>query len=149
MNLIYLAICAALLVATFFARKRNGTLYLLALCAWVGSEIATNYLPSQWLTWASAGYVAFYPLIFVAIPSLFEINQSSEIVRLIDGAVLVLGSSTIASALLLRKIEADFLHLLYPVCDIVILIAVLISFARRPINGRSLLVLTVFFLSDY
>ncbi len=146
MNLIYLAICAALLVATFFARKRNGTLYLLALSAWVSSELATNYLPSQWLTWASAGYVAFYPLIFVAIPSLFEINQSSEIVRLIDGAVLVLGSSTIASALLLRKIEADFLHLLYPVCDIVILIAVLISFARRPINGRSLLVLTGFII---
>ena len=146
MNLIYLAICAALLVATFFARKRNGALYLLALCAWVGSEIATNYLPLQWLTWSSAGYVVFYPLIFVAIPSLFEIDQSSEIVRLIDGAVLVLGSSTIASALLLRQIEADFLHLLYPVCDLVILIAVLISFARRPINGRSLLVLSGFLI---
>lgn len=146
MNLIYLAICAALLVATFFARKRNGTLYLLALSAWVGSEIATNYLPTQWLTWSSAGYVVFYPLIFVAIPSLFEIDQSSEIVRLIDGAVLVLGSSTIASALLLRQIEADFLHLLYPVCDLVILIAVLISFARRPINGRSLLVLSGFLI---
>ena len=146
MNLIYLAICAALLVATFFARKRNGTLYLLALSAWVGSEISTNYLPTQWLTWSSAGYVVFYPLIFVAIPSLFEIDQSSEIVRLIDGAVLVLGSSTIASALLLRQIEADFLHLLYPVCDLVILIAVLISFARRPINGRSLLVLSGFLI---
>lgn len=146
MNLIYLAICAALLSATFLARKRNGTLYLFALAAWIASEVATTYLPSPLISWASAGYVLFYPLIFVAIPGLFEIDQSSEIVRLIDGAVLVLGSSTIASALLLRQIEADFLHLLYPVCDLVILIAVLISFARRPINGRSLLVLTGFLI---
>lgn len=146
MNFIYLGFCAALFVATSFARKRNGILYLLALTAWISSEIATTFLPAEMLNWASTGYVLFYPLIFVAIPSLFEIDQSSEIVRLIDGAVLVLGSSTIASVLLLRQIQADFLHLLYPVCDLIILIAVLISFARRPINGRSLLLLTGFLI---
>jgi diguanylate cyclase (GGDEF)-like protein len=85
--------------------------------------------------------VLFYPLIFVAIPTLFEIESSGEIIRLLDGAVLVLGSSAIASAILLRHFKADFLQILYPICDLIILIAVLIAFVRRPINGRSLLML--------
>ena len=143
MDLLYLALCLLILIGTALTRKRSGISYLLALTCWVGSEIATNLINSPW---SSAGYVAFYPFIFLAIPGLFEIAVSSQLVRLIDGAVLVLGSSTIATALLLRSFKADFLHLLYPVCDIVILIAVLVAFVRRPINGRSLLVLTGFLI---
>ncbi|MFM8447227.1 MAG: hypothetical protein ACKN92_03525, partial [Candidatus Nanopelagicaceae bacterium] len=143
MDPLYLALCLLILIGTALTRKRSGISYLLALTCWVGSEIATNLISSPW---SSAGYVAFYPFIFLAIPGLFEIAVSSQLVRLIDGAVLVLGSSTIATALLLRSFEADFLHLLYPVCDIVILIAVLVAFVRRPINGRSLLVLTGFLI---
>ena len=80
----------------------------------------------------------------LAIPALFEINQSGGLVRFIDGAVLILGSSTIITAFLLRNFRADFLHLLYPICDIIILVAVLIAFVRRPINTRSFLVLLGF-----
>jgi diguanylate cyclase (GGDEF)-like protein len=45
---------------------------------------------------------------------------------------------------LLRNFRADFLHLLYPICDIIILVAVLMAFVRRPINTRSFLVLLGF-----
>lgn len=145
MDLIYLAICLAILVATVLAKNRNGLLYLFALSSWVLSEIATNLIQSPW---SSTGYVLFYPLIFVAIPALFEIAQEGQLIRLIDGAVLVLGSSAILSAILsaifAKSFKADFLHLLYPVCDNIILIAVLVAFVRRPINGRSLLVLSGF-----
>jgi len=143
MDALYLVLCLLILVGTAFTRRRSGISYLLALCFWVSSEIATNLINSQW---SSAGYVAFYPFIFLAIPALFEIEVHGQLVRLIDGAVLVLGSSTIATTFLLRSFKADFLHLLYPVCDIVILIAVLVAFVRRPINGRSLLVLSGFLI---
>ena len=143
MDALYLVLCLLILVGTAFTRRRSGISYLLALCFWVSSEIATNLINSQW---SSAGYVAFYPFIFLAIPALFEIEVHGQLVRLIDGAVLVLGSSTIATTFLLRSFNADFLHLLYPVCDIVILIAVLVAFVRRPINGRSLLVLSGFLI---
>ena len=143
MDALYLVLCLLILVGTAFTRRRSGISYLFALCFWVSSEIATNLINSQW---SSAGYVAFYPFIFLAIPALFEIEVHGQLVRLIDGAVLVLGSSTIATTFLLRTFKADFLHLLYPVCDIVILIAVLVAFVRRPINGRSLLVLSGFLI---
>lgn len=146
MDYLYLCLCGVLLIFTSLATfkvNRRAILFLLALLIWITSEIATQIISSNW---ASAGYVAFYPIIFIAIPELFEIDQKSELVRLLDGAVLVLGSSTIASSLLLRSIHADFLHILYPICDLVILIEVLVAFVRRPINGKSLLVLTGFLI---
>ena len=143
MDAIYLTLCLLILLGTLLTKNRCGLAYVLAISCWVASEVATNLIHSPW---SSAGYVAFYPFVFLAIPGLFEIKVSDELVRLIDGAVLVLGSSTIATAFLLKSFKADFLHLLYPVCDIVILIAVLVAFVRRPINGRSLLVLSGFFV---
>lgn len=149
MDLIYLTLCLAILIATAIARNRNGLLYLLALTSWVISEITTNIFPTPW---NSAGYVLFYPLIFVALPSLFEIEQAGQLMRLLDGSVLVLGTSAIFSAIFLRNFKSDFLHLLYPVCDIIILIAALVAFARRPINSRSFLALSgllVFTATDF
>ena len=142
---LYLLICAGIVLATYLSNFRTHTeqlnFYLLALISWVMSEVATQFINS---VWTSTGYVLFYPLIFMAIPQLFEVAQETEIVRLIDGAVLVLGSSTIAAAFLLRRIKSDFLHVLYPICDLILLIAVLVAFARRPITGRSLLILLGF-----
>lgn len=152
-DLVYLGSCLTLLTTSLLARHRNGYLYFSALLLWVISEIISIFVISPW---ASFGYVAFYPLAFLAIPELFEITQKQDqiqeqvnrqhLVNLIDGAILVLGTSTIATALLLRSIQADFLHILYPICDLILLIAVLICFARRPINGRSLLVLIGFLI---
>ncbi|MFM8921704.1 MAG: diguanylate cyclase domain-containing protein [Candidatus Nanopelagicaceae bacterium] len=140
---LYIAICAALIFANYLARQRNGPLFLIALIAWSTSELASQIFDS---TWASVGYVLFYPIAFLAIPALFEINQKSELIRLIDGAILVLGTSAIATTLLLRKIHSDFLHILYPICDLILLIAVFIAFARRPITIRSLLMLSGFLI---
>ena len=142
-NLTHMAVSALLILITYLARSRNGYFYLITLSSWVASEIATQFTNSPW---ASFGYVVFYPLAFIAIPALFEIKQDGELVRLIDGAVLVLGSSTFASAILLRHIQADFLHILYPICDLILLIAVLVAFIRRPINLRSFLVLIGFLI---
>ena len=124
-------------------------LVVISLTSWVISEITTNIFLTPW---SSAGYVLFYPLIFVALPSLFEIEQAGQLIRLLDGSVLVLGTSAILSAIFLRNFKSDFLHLLYPVCDIIILIAALVAFARRPINSRSFLALSgllVFTATDF
>lgn len=136
-------LCITLLIANYLARKRNGWLFLLAITCWVLSSLASQITSSQW---ASIGYVLFYPIAFVAIPTLFEIDEQSELIRLIDGTILVLGTSTISTALLLRKIQADFLHILYPICDLILVIATLVAFARRPITTRSFLVLSGFII---
>ena len=141
---LYLGTCLLLISTTLLVRFKTNkdiTLYLIALTLWTASEVATQFISSNW---ASIGYVLFYPIFFLAIPQLFEISHAGELVRLLDGSILILGFSTIATALLLRSIKADFLHLLYPICDLILLIAVLTAFVRRPINGRSLLVLLGF-----
>lgn len=148
-DLVYLSCGLLIILATYLAKFRNGSIYLGAVTVWVISEFASSITTSSW---ASAGYVIFYPLAFLAIPGLFELALSSGLVRWIDGAILVLGSSTIATALLLRTISADFLHILYPICDLILLISTLICFARRPINTRSLLVLSgilIYSLTDF
>ena len=141
MDLFYLGCTLVILFVTVLARDRRSLLYLLALTFWISSDIASQLTTS---IWASTGYIFFYPVIFIALPHLYDIESSGEIVRLLDGAVLVLGSSAISSAILLRHTRADFLQLLYPICDVIVLIANLVAFMRRPINGRSLLVLTGF-----
>ena len=104
MDLIYLALSLAIVVATALAKSRSAIPYLLALIFWVSSEIATNLIFSSW---ASAGYVAFYPLVFLAIPGLFEIKVSDELVRLIDGAVLQQNKKQL-------EIETELLTVLQP-----------------------------------
>jgi diguanylate cyclase (GGDEF)-like protein len=143
MDLNYLAISLAILISTALARSKSAIPYLLAIICWFTSEVATNL---NFSGWSSAGYVAFYPLVFLAIPGLFEINLSGSLVSLLDGAILVLGSSTIATVLLIRNFRSDFLHLIYAICDMIVLIAVLMTFVRRQINTKSFLVLMGFLI---
>ena len=143
MNLLYTSLCISLVPLTILAKYRNGYLFIFALISWVASELMSPLLHTNW---SSLGYIIFYPLIFIAIPELFEINQKTGLIRLLDGTILVLGSSTLVSAFLFRPIHADFLHIFYPVCDLILLIAVLIVFVRRPINLRSFLILLGFLI---
>ena len=146
MDLGYLLASILILATSLLAKNRKSLLFSIALALWVTSEIATQLSVSLW---ASSGYVLFYPAIFLAIPALFEIESSGELVRLLDGVILVLGSSAIISALLFRHLQSDFLHLLYPICDLILLIAVLVAFVRRPINARSSLVLSGFLIYTF
>ena len=141
MDLPYLVACAALFLISYFAKHRNGALFLYALLAWIISAICSQLFTSGW---SSAGYLIFYPVIFGAIPKLFEISQDTQMVRLIDGSVITLGSSTVISAFVLRHLPADFIHIFYPICDLILLIAVLIAVSRRPLNLRSSLITSGF-----
>ena len=143
MDLPYVVACAALLLFSYFAKHRNGTLFLYAISVWVASAIFSQFLSTNW---SSVGYLMFYPLMFGAIPQLFEISQETQMVRLIDGSVITLGSSTVISAIALRHLPTDFMHIFYPICDLIVLIAVMISVSRRPINLRSLLIAVGFII---
>ena len=99
MDLPYVVACAALLLISYFAKHRNGTLFLSAISAWITSAISSQFFISNW---SSVGYLMFYPLIFGAIPKLFEISQETQMVHLIDGSVITLGSSTVISAIALQ-----------------------------------------------
>ena len=149
MDLPYTLTCAALMLVSFFAKHRNGLLYLLALASWITSAIASQFLIT---IWGNLGYILFYPLIFGAIPKLFEISQETQMVRLLDGSVITLGSSTVISAIALRQLPTDFMHIFYPICDLTLLIAAFISVTRRPISLRSLLIIfgfAVFSATDF
>ena len=143
MDLPYVVACAALLLFSYFAKHRNGTLFISAISVWITSAIFSQFLISNW---SSVGYLMFYPLMFGAIPQLFEISQKTQMVHLIDGSVITLGSSTVISAIALRHLPTDFMHIFYPICDLILLIAVMISVSRRPINLRSLLIAAGFII---
>ena len=148
-DLAYSLLCASLILFSFFAKYRNGYLYLCAISAWSISEILNYFYHSQW---ASVGYVLFYPLVFLAIPTLFLFDQSNELIRLLDGAILACGLTTIASATLLKKVEAPYLHLVYLICDLLLLIAMIVAFNRQSINSRTSLILSgylIFAATDY
>ena len=149
MDLPFTITCAALLLISYFAKHRNGALFLYALLVWISSATCSQIFTSGW---SSVGYILFYPLIFGAIPKLFEISQETQLVRLIDGSVITLGSSTVISAFVLRHLPTDFIHIFYPICDLILLIAVMISISRRPPNLRNLLIsagFTVFTATDF
>ena len=65
MDAIYLTLCLLILLGTLLTKNRCGLAYVLAISCWVASEVATNLIHSPW---SSAGYVAFYPFVFLAIP---------------------------------------------------------------------------------
>jgi len=79
-------------------------------------------------------YLLFYPFIFNAIPRLLSTNTTSTVLENIDAAIVALGVSALAAALLMKPVLPNydgnqletFFAIIYPVADIV-LIALIIS----------------------
>jgi len=79
-------------------------------------------------------YLLFYPFIFIAIPRLLSTNTTSTVLENIDAAIVALGVSALAAALLMKPVLPNydgnqletFFAIIYPVADIV-LIALIIS----------------------
>jgi len=141
--LLYNAALLALLVLSIFALKgedlRTRLSIELALFFWfagsvISSLTAVYLLADNLQVISDFFYLLFYPLIFIAIPRLLRANISNTILENIDAAIVALGVSALATALLMRPVLPNysgdqldtFFAIIFPVADIV-LIALIIS----------------------
>jgi len=157
--LLYNATPLALLVLSFFALRGEDLHTRLALqfalFFWFSGSVLSSltavYLLAPNLQVISDFlYLLFYPFIFIAIPRLLRANLSSTILESFDAAIVALGVSSLAAALLMKPVLPNFsgdqletfFAIVFPVADIV-LIALIISL--NPFHQFNLRNLILFF----
>jgi diguanylate cyclase (GGDEF)-like protein len=140
---LYNAVPLGLLILSVFALKaedlRTRLSLELALFFWLAGSVissltAVYLLPNNLQVISDFLYLLFYPFIFIAIPRLLRTNISSTILENIDAAIVALGVSALATALLMKPVLPSysgdqletFFAIIFPVADIV-LIALIIS----------------------
>jgi diguanylate cyclase (GGDEF)-like protein len=128
---------------SFYALKgedlRTRISFELALIFWAAGSIISSltavYLFADNLQFISEFlYLLFYPCMFIAIPRLLSSNTPSSILENIDAAIVALGVSALAAALLMQPVLPNyagtqletFFAIIFPVADIV-LIALIVS----------------------
>ncbi len=137
----------------------------LAFAAWGIGSIFSSFAEFFTFSGNSAlfsniAYTFFYPFAFLAIPRIVARGQKLRALELLDAAIFGLGLSSIVTALILIKfienIPGDsvsaFFAVMYPVCDIALIVIAIVSATVSGLSKRSLtLILGVllFALSDF
>ena len=152
--LLYNAVPLALVLLSIYALKgedlRTRLSFELALFFWLAgsalSSLTAVYLFTGNFQLASEFlYLLFYPFIFIAIPRLLNSNISSSFLENIDAAIVALGVSALASALLMKPVLPNFngdqletfFAIIFPVADIVLIALVISINPFHQINWRS------------
>lgn len=152
--LLYNSVPLALLLLSIYALKgddlRTRLSFELALFFWFAgsalSSLTAVYLFTGNFQLASEFlYLLFYPFIFIAIPRLLNSNISSSFLENIDAAIVALGVSALASALLMKPVLPNFngdqletfFAIIFPVADIVLIALVISINPFHQINWRS------------
>ena len=152
--LLYNAVPMALLLLSTYALKgedlRTRLSFELALFFWFAGSVLSSltavYLFTGNFQLASEFlYLLFYPCIFIAIPRLLNSNISSTFLENIDAAIVALGVSALASALLMKPVLPNFngdqletfFAIIFPVADIVLIALVISINPFHQINWRS------------
>lgn len=145
-NFFYVAAGIAIAVTALLAKFGGGYFFAAASLFWsLGVAFVDHPLLSN------IGYLLFYPLLFIAIPKLFQINRESSYVNLIDAAILVLGISTLGAGLLIKN-NGNIYQVLYLIADLIVLIWTFVCALRRPLTINSFLILlgiTIFTSTDF
>jgi diguanylate cyclase (GGDEF)-like protein len=153
---LYNAVPLSLLVLSIFALKgedlRTRLSFELALFFWFAGSVISSltavYLLANNLQVVSDFlYLLFYPFIFIAIPRLLRTNTSSTFLENIDAAIVVLGVSALAAALLMKPVLPNysgdqletFFAVIFPVADIVLIALVVSLNPFQRVNRRSLI----------
>jgi diguanylate cyclase (GGDEF)-like protein len=149
--LLYNAAPLSLFILSFFALRSEDLLTRatleLALFFWLAGSVissltAVYLLDHKLQVFSDFLYLLFYPFLFIAIPRLIRENFSSTILESIDAAIVALGVSALAAALLMKPLLPNFsasqletfFAIIFPVADI-ILVALIISL--NPFHGFS------------
>jgi diguanylate cyclase (GGDEF)-like protein len=112
------------------------------------------------LLFSNIAYALFYPFAFLAIPRILGRRQRLRLLELLDAAIFGLGLSSIVTALILiqfiSNIPGDstsaFFSVLYPVCDIALVVIAIVSAVVSGLSTRSVLLINgvlVFATTDF
>lgn len=116
--------------------------FLAGTIIWIYLE---NYLGEQpFPSWADAGYLAFYPLMFAGLLSMVEKFRSGEErwSFVLDASIVLIGGSMVVWYFLIRPMSAaadedtlkTVLTIAYPVADLVLLLGICSLLLRRAAN---------------
>jgi diguanylate cyclase (GGDEF)-like protein len=153
---LYNVVPLSLLVLSIFALKgedlRTRLSFELALFFWFAGSVISSltavYLLANNLQMVSDFlYLLFYPFIFIAIPRLLRLNTSSTFLENIDAAIVALGVSALAAALIMKPVLPNysgdqfetFFAVIFPVADIVLIALVVSLNPFQRVNRRSLI----------
>ena len=136
----------------------------LAIAFWGFGSILNSYsdfysLPDGSQLLAQLSYTLFYPLALVAIPRSLTRGRKLNPLELLDAAIFGLGISSIATALFLTRVfpqslinlQDQFFSLLFPICDLVLLIIASIALVTHRLQVRASILflgITLFTISD-
>ena len=154
--LLYNSIVLVALLTLFRAPLHNDPLSIacaaLACILWGIGSFISSYgqfysLPISSTIAANIGYTLFYPFALVAIPRAIGRKRKISPLEFLDSAIFGLGLSAIVTALLISKVlpqipgtqSEAFFSLLFPICDLVLVVSIVIFLARSKMNARVLL----------
>lgn len=153
-NTVILIATASLLQAPLYNDSLATICTALACLAWgIGSIISS--ISEFYLTMANSqilsniAYTSFYPFALLAIPRIIGKRVKLKFIEILDVAIFGLGLSSIATALLLKQLiprfpgsEVDaFFSVLYPICDIALVVSVIIGIVTNGLSKRTTLLL--------
>jgi len=150
---LYNAIVLVAVVTLFQAPLHNDGVAVwmvaIALTSWAIGSAISSYgqffeLPTYCVLISNIFYTLFYPCILLAIPRATGRKRKFGTLELLDSAIFGLGLTAIVTALLLGQIlpkfpgsSSDaFFSLLYPVCDLILIVSVAISLVTQAFNLR-------------
>lgn len=109
---------------------------------------------------ANLSYTLFYPFVLISIPRATGRQRKLGALEFLDSAIFGLGLTAIVTALLLGKVlpkypgssAEAFFSLLYPVCDLILIVSMLISVITQEKNSRLILLssgILIFAFTDF
>jgi hypothetical protein len=124
----------------------------LAITFWGVGSILNSYsdfysLPEGSQLLAQLSYTLFYPLALIAIPRSLARGRKLNPLELLDSAIFGLGISSIATALFINRVfpqslinlQDQFFSLLFPICDLLLLIIASIALVTHRLQIRATL----------
>ena len=164
-NLVVIAAIISILRAPLHSDPFAIAFTALACASWgIGSLVSSlseflNFADNSVLV-SNISYSLFYPFAFIAIPRIIGRRSKLQLIEILDAAIFGLGLSSIVTALILiRFIEnipgdsaAAFFAVLYPICDIALVVIAIVGVFISGLSKRTALLLTgilTFALTDF
>jgi diguanylate cyclase (GGDEF)-like protein len=164
-NLIPLAAIASLIRAPLHSDPFAISFTSLAIASWGIGSLSSSLIEFLNLNldsvlFSNIAYSLFYPFAFLAIPRIIGRRQKLRLLELLDAAIFGLGLSSIVTALILAQFISNipgdstsaFFAVLYPVCDIALVVIAIVSAVVSGFSTRSALLVTgvlVFAITDF
>lgn len=124
----------------------------LGITFWGVGSLLNSYsefyqLPDSAQLFAQVSYTLFYPCALIAIPRSLVRGRRLNPLELLDSAIFGLGISSIATALFLSRVfpqslinlQDQFFSLLYPVCDLLLLVIASVALVTHRLQARAAL----------